>query len=138
MHYAAALVASSRESCRAHIGHFLRHWSHQKDAFEGVLDRWVDNFMRPGNMQGGFNWYIGQNAGRLAVMAGTAQRPPRITVPTRVLWGRHDPILKADWADVLDQYFAEVEVFADDTGHFVHYECGRGNAVARRLNSRPG
>ena len=38
--------------------------------------------------------------------------------------GRHDPILKADRADVLDQYFAEVEVsFADDAGHFVHYEC---------------
>jgi epoxide hydrolase 4 len=90
MHYAAVLVASSRESCRAYIGHFLRHWSHRKDAFDVVLDRWVDNFMRPGNMQGGFNWYIGQNAGRLAVMAGTAQRPPKITVPTRVLWGRHD------------------------------------------------
>ena len=74
-------------------------------------------------MQGGFNWYVGQNAGRLAVMAGTAQRPPRITVPTRVLWGRHDPILKSDWADVLDQYFAQIEVsFAEDTGHFVHYE----------------
>jgi pimeloyl-ACP methyl ester carboxylesterase len=124
MHYAAALVASSRESCQEYIGHFLRHWSHRKDAFDSVLDRWVDNFMRPGNMQGGFNWYIGQNAGRLAVMAGTAQRPPKITVQTRVFWGRHDPILKADWADVLDQYFAEVEVsFADDAGHFVHYEC---------------
>jgi hypothetical protein len=38
------------------------------------------------------------------------KRPPKITVPTRVLWGRHDPILKVDWADVLDQHFAEVEV----------------------------
>ena len=57
-------------------------------------------------------------------MAGTAQRPPRITISTRVLWGRHDPILKSDWADVLDQYFAEIEVsFAEDAGHFVHYEC---------------
>ena len=64
MHYAAALVASSRETCRAHIGYFLRHWSHQKDAFDAVLERWLDNFMRPGNMQGGFNWYVGQNAGR--------------------------------------------------------------------------
>jgi epoxide hydrolase 4 len=133
MHYAAALVASSRETCRAYIGHFLHHWSHQKDAFDVVLERWLDNFMRPGNMQGGFNWYVGQNAGRLAVMAGTAQRPPRITVPTRVLWGRHDPILKSDWADVLDQYFAEVEVsFAEDAGHFVHYECP--DLAAREIN----
>lgn len=124
MQYAAALVAASRETCPAHIGHFLRHWYHRKHAFDTVLERWVDNFMRPGNMQGGFNWYIGQNAGRLAVMAGTAPRPPRITVPTRVLWGRHDPILKSDWADVLNQYFVDVEVsFAEEAGHFVHYEC---------------
>ena len=123
MPYAAALVASSRENCRRHIGHFLRHWSHKKDAFDTVLERWVDNFMRPGNMQGGFNWYIGQNAGRLAVMAGTAPKPPKITVPARVLWGRHDPILKAEWADVLGDYFTDVEVsFADGSGHFVHYE----------------
>jgi epoxide hydrolase 4 len=124
MPYAAAMVASSRETCRAHICHFLRHWSYQKSAFDAVLQRWVDNFMRPGNMQGGFNWYIGQNAGRLATMAGTAPKPPRIAIPTRVLWGRHDPILKAEWADVLDQYFTDIEIsVAEDAGHFVHYEC---------------
>jgi epoxide hydrolase 4 len=121
--YAAGLVSSSRENCRRHIGHFLKHWAHHKDAFDAVLERWVDNFMRPGNMQGGFNWYVGQNAGRLAVMAGTAPKPPKITVPSRVLWGRHDPILRSEWADVLDAYFTDVEVsFAEDAGHFVHYE----------------
>ncbi|MEI8145113.1 MAG: alpha/beta hydrolase [Alphaproteobacteria bacterium] len=123
MPYAAALVASSRDNCRRHIGHFLKHWSYRKDAFDGVLERWVDNFMRPGTMQGGFNWYIGQNAGRLAVMAETAPKPPKITRPSRVLWGRHDPILRSDWADVLDAYFTDVEVsFAEEAGHFVHYE----------------
>ncbi len=123
MPYAAALVATSRETCRAHIGHFLKHWSWRKDAFDSVTERWIDNFLRPGNMQGGFNWYIGQNRGRLAVMEGSAPKPPRITVPARVFWGRHDPILKADWADVLDAYFTDVEVsFAEDAGHFVHYE----------------
>lgn len=123
MPYAAALVGSSRDNCRRHIGHFLRHWSHRKDAFNTVAERWIDNFMRPGNLQGGFNWYIGQNAGRLAVMAQTAPRPPKITVPTRVFWGRHDPILKAEWADVLDDSFEDVEIsFCEDAGHFVHYE----------------
>ncbi|MGL4241561.1 MAG: alpha/beta fold hydrolase [Beijerinckiaceae bacterium] len=121
--YAAALVASSRENCQRHIGHLLRHWSHRKNAFDAVMERWVDNFMRPGNMQGGFNWYIGQNVGRLAVMAGTAPKPPKITVPTRVFWGRHDPILKSEWADVLGEYFTDVELsFCEGAGHFVHYE----------------
>jgi pimeloyl-ACP methyl ester carboxylesterase len=124
MPYTAALVGASRDSCRAHIGHFLRHWSHVKDAFDPVLERWVDNFMRPGNLQGGFNWYISQNAGRLAVMAGTAPKPPKIAVPARILWGRHDPVLRAAWIDVVDSYFENVEAgIAEDAGHFVHYEA---------------
>ncbi|MDH3660432.1 MAG: alpha/beta hydrolase [Alphaproteobacteria bacterium] len=123
MPYAADIVGASRESCRAHIGHFLRHWSHRKDAFDGVLERWVDNFMRPGTLQGGFNFYISQNAPRLQVMAGTAPSPEKIKVPARVVWGRHDPILKAEWADVLPEAFEEVSVdIAEDCGHFVHYE----------------
>ena len=124
MPYTAALVGASRDSCRAHIGHFLRHWSHVKSAFDPVLERWVDNFMRPGNLQGGFNWYISLNAGRLAVMAGTAPKPPKITVPARVLWGRHDPVLRAAWIDVVDAYFENVEAsITEDAGHFVHYEA---------------
>lgn len=123
MPYAAEIVGASRESCRAHIGYFLKHWSHKKDAFDKVLERWVDNFMRPGNLQGGFNFYRSQNAPRLAIMAGTAPKPEMINIPTRVVWGRHDPILKAEWADVLSDAFQGVSVdFAEDCGHFVHYE----------------
>src|SRR5215475_10344118 len=123
MPYAAALVASSRETCRAYIGYHLRHWSHRKDAFDSVLERWIDNFLQPGNLQGGFNWYVSQNAGRLAVMAGTAPKPPKIRQPARVFWGRHDPVLKSDWIDVVADYFEDVEAdIAEDAGHFVHYE----------------
>ncbi len=123
MPYAAEIVGATRDSCRAHIGHFLRHWSYKKDAFDPVLERFVDNFMRPGNLQGGFNWYISQNAARLATMAGTLPTPPKINVPTRVVWGRHDPILKSDWVDVLHDAFGDVSIdIAEDCGHFVHYE----------------
>jgi pimeloyl-ACP methyl ester carboxylesterase len=31
---APTLVGASRESCRAYIGYFLKHWSHRKDAFD--------------------------------------------------------------------------------------------------------
>ena len=31
---APALVGASRESCRAYIGYFLKHWSHRKQAFD--------------------------------------------------------------------------------------------------------
>ena len=121
--HAAGVVGATHASCRAYIGYFLRHWSHRKDAFDAVLERWVDTFLRPGNLQGGFNWYISQNAGRLAVMDGTAPKPPRIKIPTKVLWGRHDPVLKAEWADVLSDYFDDISIgLAEDCGHFVHYE----------------
>jgi pimeloyl-ACP methyl ester carboxylesterase len=123
MPFAPALVGASRASCRAYIGYQLKHWSYRKDAFDPVLERWVDNFMRPGNLQGGFNWYISQNAGRLAVMAGTAPKPPKIVQPARMLWGRHDPVLLSEWIDVVGEYFENVEAgIAEDAGHFVHYE----------------
>jgi pimeloyl-ACP methyl ester carboxylesterase len=123
MPFAPDLVSATRESCRAYFRHFLTHWSYQKDAFEGVLESWVDNFLRPGNLQGGFNWYVSQNAGRLAVMAGTAPRPPKIKQPARVFWGRHDPVLRSDWIDVVGEYFEDVEAsIAEEAGHFVHYE----------------
>ena len=40
-----------------------------------------------------------------------------------MLWGRHDLIIKNEWADKLDDYFADNEVSAaDGSGHFVHWE----------------
>lgn len=131
--WAASLVGATRDSCRAFIGHFLAHWSHRKDAFDDVLEEWVDTFLRPGVLQGGFNWYISQNAGRLAVMSGQAPRPPKIAVRSGCLWGRHDPILKAEWSDVLGEYFDDIVVdFAEDEGHFVHFENPQlaANAIA--------
>ena len=57
-------------------------------------------------------------------MSGEAAKPAMITVPSRVLWGRHDPILKSEWACVLSEYFTDVEVsIAEHAGHFVHYEA---------------
>ncbi|MEM9439431.1 MAG: alpha/beta hydrolase [Pseudomonadota bacterium] len=123
MPYAAQIVGATRDSCRAHIGHFLKHWSYKEDAFDTVLERWIDNFMLPGNLQGGFNFYLSQNAKRLAVMTGTAPKPEKIKVPTRVVWGRHDPVLKVEWADALPDAFENVSIdVAEDCGHFVHYE----------------
>ncbi len=56
--WAASLVGENRKTCELYIGHFLDHWSHEPGLFDEDLDVWVDNFMKPGNLQGGFNWYI--------------------------------------------------------------------------------
>jgi epoxide hydrolase 4 len=133
--FAAGLVGSSRDNCRRYIGHFLKAWSAGKPAaFETVLERWVDNFMRPHNLQGGFNWYISTNTARRAVIEERAPAVPIIAAPTRIFWGRLDPSIKAEWTDQLHRFFADLDLgFCEDGGHFVHYE--RPDAAAREIQA---
>jgi len=121
--WAAQLVGSSREACRLYFRHFLSHWSHQQDWIEAELDTWVDHFMKPGRLQGGFNWYGSVYEARLAVIEGRTPPAPPIDVPTRVLWGAHDPVLKAEWTDRLPEFFTDLQLDVQpDAGHFVHLE----------------
>ena len=121
--WAAPLVGSSREACRIYFGNMLRHWAAGNPARlrrrgAGGLGRQLP---KPGNLQGGFDWYV------------SAPRPPRrhagggaaaCRSPSRpALWGTLDPVLKVEWADRLPEYFRDPEVtIAEDAGHFVHYE----------------
>ncbi len=123
MPMAAELVGASRESCRAYIGHFLRHWSHRKDAFEDVLEDWVDNFLRPGNLAGGFAYYRAAHAARVAMMAGEAAPVAPIAIRTCVRWAEHDPIFPAAWTDRLGEIFSELDfAIFPGVGHFPHRE----------------
>ena len=121
--WAAELVGLSRQSCAIYFRHFLSHWAHDPHAFDEDFEAWIDNFQQPGNLQGGFNWYLAANAARLAVMRGEAPPLPPIAIPTRVRWGTSDPVLKVEWADRLGEYFSDLD-FAPlpAAGHFVHYE----------------
>lgn len=121
--WAAQLIGSSREAARLYFGNMMAHWSHDPHTFDAELDIWVDNFLTPGNLQGGFNWYASAHATRIAVMKGEAPKLAHIDTPTFVYWGRHDNVLKPEWADNLDETFSNLTVqIAEDAGHFVHYE----------------
>ena len=121
--FAAALVGSSREATRIYFSHFLTHWCHQKQAFAPYIEEWIDNFSRPGNIQGGFDWYIGVAAFRRRMMREGALPIAKIRAPTFVLWGRHDPVLQYAWTDRLGDYFETLTLeCAEDAGHFVHFE----------------
>ena len=123
MPFAPELVGASRDTCRAYIGHFLRHWAHHKDAFDDVMEAWVDNFLKPGNLAGGFAYYQAAHEGRIAIMRGAAPKLPPITVPTCVRWTSNDSIFPAAWADTLGETFAELDYAPfQDAGHFPHRE----------------
>ncbi|MCH7660904.1 MAG: alpha/beta hydrolase [Euryarchaeota archaeon] len=122
--WAADLVGANRETCRMYIGHFLRHWAGDPGAFsEEDIEAWVDTFLKPGNLQGGFNWYIAADERRKRLMREGAPSMERIEVPTRVRWGSLDPILDSTWGDRLDEYFSNYAFEPiEDAGHFAHYE----------------
>jgi pimeloyl-ACP methyl ester carboxylesterase len=121
--WAASLVGENRKTCETYFRHFLDHWAHEPGLFDEDLHLWVDNFMKPGNLQGGFDWYISTNKSRLDLIRNGPPQLPKIETPTRVRWGESDPILKVRWADRLGDYFSDLD-FAPmpEAGHFAHYE----------------
>ncbi|MCA8930016.1 MAG: alpha/beta hydrolase [Alphaproteobacteria bacterium] len=129
--WAARMVGESRQSCALYFRHFLTHWAGRIDAFDEDFEAWVDNFMQPGNIQGGFNWYLSVAATRLAIARGELPPQPPIDLPTGVLWGRLDPVLRVEWADRMPEFFPRVEMaVCESAGHFVHYEAPQEAAAA--------
>jgi pimeloyl-ACP methyl ester carboxylesterase len=140
MELAPLLVGASRATCRAYIGHFLRHWSHRKQAFDDVLDAFTDNFMKPGNLAGGFAHYRASHAGRIAMMKGEAPALPPITAPTCIRWAEHDPLFPYDWTDRLGETFTDLDLAPfPEVGHFPHREDpDRAAAEIARFFTRIG
>ena len=123
MEMAPALVGATRESCRIYIAHFLKAWSHRKDAFDDVIDAFADNFFKSGNLAGGFAHYRAAHAGRVKMMKGEAPKLPPIAVPTCVRWAEHDPLFPYAWTDRLGETFSNLDLaMFSGVGHFPHRE----------------
>jgi pimeloyl-ACP methyl ester carboxylesterase len=123
MEMAPALVGASRESCRLYIGHFLRNWAHRKQAFDDVIEAFTDNFLKPGNLAGGFAHYQASHAGRVKMMKGEAPNLPPIELPTCIRWAEHDPLFPYAWTDRLGETFSSLDLAPfRNVGHFPHRE----------------
>jgi pimeloyl-ACP methyl ester carboxylesterase len=123
MEMAQILVGASQETCRAYISHFLHRWAYRKNAFDDVLSAFVENFLTPGNLAGGFAHYKASHGGRVAMMKGQAPTLPPITVPTCVRWPAHDPLCPYEWTDRLGETFVTLDLAPfPDVGHFPHRE----------------
>ncbi|MBV8522345.1 MAG: alpha/beta hydrolase [Acetobacteraceae bacterium] len=127
--WAAQLVGTTRQSCHLYLQYFLTHWSGDNPAvFADMLDVYTGNYMKPGNLQGGFDWYLSAGPARRAAQEGTLPKRPPITVPSRMLWGKRDPLFPIEWADRLGEYFADYSIDFVEAGHFVHAELPEQSA----------
>lgn len=123
MEWAPRLVGASRAACATYIGHFLRHWAHRKEAFDDVFDAFVENFLLPGNLEGGFAYYRAAHAGQIAMMEGNVDSLPPIAIPTAVRWPRHDVLFPVEWTDRLGETFTDLDLSVlPEVGHFPHRE----------------
>jgi pimeloyl-ACP methyl ester carboxylesterase len=123
MAIAPALVGASRDSCRTYFAHFLRHWAHRKTAFDDVMEVWVDNFRKPGNLEGSFAYYRAAHVGRVALMDGSAPKLVPINTPACVRWAEHDPLFPYAWTDRLGETFSHLDLAQfPGVGHFPHRE----------------
>jgi len=99
-----------------------------------VLPAFIGNFMRPGNLDGGFAYCRAAHAGRIAMMQGTAPALSPITLPTCFRCAEHDPLFSFAWTGRLAETFPKLDLaMFPDVGHFPHpenfYRAARGNRV---------
>jgi len=93
------------------------------DALGENLEVWVDNFMKPGNLQGGFNRYRGIDEARTELWRHGAPELSKIEVPTRFFWGEDDPLVKLAWADRLGEA-RDRRVLFEPRANRVNYRFG--------------
>jgi pimeloyl-ACP methyl ester carboxylesterase len=132
---AGELVGPEPAAVRAYLRHFWSHWSAQGwELPTEELDRLVEVYAMPGAFAASIAWY---RAGGGAVAQSLDETPPapedRIVPPTRVLWGREDPLFPLEWADRIGEFFADatLEPLAG-VGHFTPIEAPDAVAAAVR------
>jgi pimeloyl-ACP methyl ester carboxylesterase len=114
---AMQLVGHSRETVAIYLKYFLLGGVQDRTAFDDTFEAFVDNMMAPGNLQGGFNWYIS--------MAKAAPAPAGpIGIPTKILWPACDPVFPIAWMDRLAEFFTDLDACVfPGVGHFPHQEA---------------
>lgn len=129
--FAPALVGASEKTVTAYFTYFLTEWAHRKDAFADVLPRFTDNFRKPGNVAGGFDYYRAAMPPRTNPPGGRPPPSPKpIGLPTAVHWPACDPMFPSEWTDTLSRFFPDLDLQSfDDVGHFPHRENPDGAAA---------
>jgi len=116
------LVSLNRDSRRIYYQHFYDVWSHRQPLLTGEeLEIVVENYMKPGNVHGGFNY------DRANLVRGadpwTREDFEVSGIPLTVLWGLSDPAVPPAGAARLPDFYTNYTVEEiEDCGHFVMIE----------------
>ena len=115
---ATELVGSSREATKIYFRWFFNWWSKNKTLWTPEeIEIITDNFIKPGNVEGGFSWY------RANLSPAARGWEPHdyvpINIPTLVLWGVGDTCVIIDWADLVPQFYTNHKFIPlPNAGHF--------------------
>ena len=116
---AVELVSSSRAACRAYYGHFLSHWSSDERLFsDEEIEIYTDNYMKPGNILGGFNFY---RAGQRKTWNNLDYTVS--DCPVTFLQGLDDPCIPSAWTDLVTRWYTNYTIeYLPRCGHFAMRE----------------
>lgn len=128
---AVELVSSSRQACKTYFRHFLSHWSFDKEVItDEEMEIYTDNFMKPGNIQGGFNYYRANLS--IASQPWTALDRTISDVPMTFLQGMGDTVVPSTWTDLVPGWYSNYTMeYVPDGGHFLMME--RPDVVVDRI-----
>lgn len=116
------LVTSSREACAIYFRHFLDHWAYAPPLLsDEEMEIYVDNFMKEGNVHGGFNWY----RANLSVTSDPfTQLDKTISdVPITFLHGMGDPVVPSTVSVDIPKYYTNYTMdYIPDCGHYAMVE----------------
>jgi pimeloyl-ACP methyl ester carboxylesterase len=119
---AVDLVSSSRDACRIYYRHFFNHWSYRDELLTPEeLEIYVDNFMKPGNIHGGFNYY----RANLSITSQPWTVPDRTIsdAPMTFLWGMGDTVVPSTMSDQITGWYNNyIMEYFPESGHFMMVE----------------
>lgn len=119
---AVEVVSSSRAATQAYFKHFLSHWSYNKNLITNEeMEIYTDNFVKPGNIQGGFNFY---RANLSLTSAPWTELDRTISnVPMTFLAGMGDTVVRSIWTDQVTNWYNNYTIeYVPDGGHFLMME----------------
>ncbi|TRW79870.1 alpha/beta hydrolase [Mycolicibacterium sp. 018/SC-01/001] len=109
----------------AYLSYFWNHWTAPEFTPDGAeIARLATLYATPGALVASIKYYrSGAGAVNTALHETPPERDARIATPTIVLWPGADALVRREWADHMQDYFAEVDVRVIDSGHFTPVEA---------------